>query len=494
MGSKTELKLLINSRYPLIYIETWEEQRVEELLQQVATELEVMFFIWTVTTGLIHAGTDQPIYDTADPMQALGNIGAMRTDGIYLLKDFHRYLEQDPVLRKLRDIAVLFREHKRSIVISAPVMNIPLELQKDVASFQLSLPDRSLLRSLARQTFQQLSREHRVKQELDDAGLDALAGNLSGLTLAEAQRVVTRAVLERMRIDAKLIEDVTQAKREIIRREGVLEFFEKPAGFTSVGGLACLKEWLEKRRGASTPEAAKFGLDPPKGILIMGVQGCGKSLCAKAVAKEWALSLLKLDAGTLYDKFIGESEKKLRQSLRLAESLAPVVLWIDEIEKGFAATTSGADVDAGLSQRILATFLSWLQEKKSPVFVVATSNNVSALPPELLRKGRFDEIFFVDLPREEERREIFRIHLQQRARDPEQFDLDSLAAATECFSGAEIEQAIVAALYSAFSAKQQLTTELILAEVKKTYPLAVTRREDVEALRDWARGRTVPAA
>jgi SpoVK/Ycf46/Vps4 family AAA+-type ATPase len=254
-----------------------------------------------------------------------------------------------------------------------------------------------------------------------------------------------------------------------------------------------LKEWLRKRRGALSAEGQKFGLEPPKGVLITGVQGCGKSLCAKAVAGEWNLQLARFDAGSLYDKFIGESEKRLRKSLEIAEKLAPLVLWIDEMEKGFAASGSSADVDAGLTQRILATFLTWLQDRKPGVFLVATSNNINALPPELLRKGRFDEIFFVDLPDADARAELFKIHLKKRGRDPAGFDLAAVASASEGFSGAEVEQAIVSALYTAFSKQAQLSTEILVAECHATRPLSVTRREEVDRLRDWARERAVPA-
>ncbi len=287
--------------------------------------------------------------------------------------------------------------------------------------------------------------------------------------------------------------EVLEAKRGALRQEGVLEYISVDASFADVAGLARLKEWLRKRRDALTQEGQKFGLEPPKGILITGVQGCGKSLAAKAVAGEWGLELAKLDAGALYDKYVGESEKRLRRALEVAGKLAPVVLWIDEIEKGFAATGASADVDAGLSQRILATFLTWLQDRQSGVFVTATSNNLNILPPELLRKGRFDEIFFVDLPGAEARDELLRIHLNKRGRDPGAFDLKALSAASDGFSGAEIEQAIVAGLYTAFSKKDQLSTEILLGEMQGTRPISVTRQEDITALRAWARSRAVAA-
>jgi SpoVK/Ycf46/Vps4 family AAA+-type ATPase len=272
-----------------------------------------------------------------------------------------------------------------------------------------------------------------------------------------------------------------------------LEFLKVEGGLDSIGGLARLKGWLASRRGALTPEAARYGLEPPKGILILGVQGCGKSLCAKAVAREWGMQLLKFDCSTLFDKYVGESERNLRKSLQVAEAVAPSVLWIDEIEKMFPQAALHAEADAGLSARIFGSFLTWLQEKQAPVFVVATSNDVSSLPPELLRKGRFDEIFFVDLPDLEARKTIFAIHLKGHKPGPEGFDIDALAQAAEGFSGAEIQQAVASALYAAFAKKTGLTTEMILKEIHSTFPLSVTMREKVEALREWARDRTVPA-
>jgi SpoVK/Ycf46/Vps4 family AAA+-type ATPase len=267
----------------------------------------------------------------------------------------------------------------------------------------------------------------------------------------------------------------------------------RDASFADVAGLKRLRDWIAKRKSALTPEGRRFGLEPPKGILITGVQGCGKSLAARSVAGEWGYEMARLDAGVLYDKFIGESEKKLQKALELAQKLAPMVLWIDEIEKAFASAGSSGDADAGLSQRLLATLLTWMQDRESGVFLAATSNNISALPPEMLRKGRFDEIFFVDLPGAEVRAALFSLHLKKRARDPATFDLAKLASASEDFSGAEIEQAIVAGLYTAFSQKQKLTTEILIGEIRGTQPLSVTRAEDIQAIRDWAKTRAVSA-
>src|SRR5712692_7154323 len=320
-----------------------------------------------------------------------------------------------------------------------------------------------------------------------------VAQNLVGLAEEEAMRTLRMCILGRGRADAGLLDAVLDAKRQARRTDGLIETIRRDASFGDIAGLKRLREWIAKRKSALTPEGQRFGLVPPKGVLITGVQGCGKSLAARAVAGEWGFELARLDAGALYDKFVGESEKRLHKALELAQKLAPMVLWIDEIEKAFASAGSSGDADAGLSQRLLATLLTWMQDRKSGVFLAATSNNIMVLPPEMLRKGRFDEIFFVDLPDAETRAALFALHLKKRGRDVAGFDLQKLAAGCEGFSGAEIEQVIVAGLYTAFAQKQQLTTDILLAEIRSTQPLSVTRAEEVEAIRRWAKTRAAPA-
>jgi SpoVK/Ycf46/Vps4 family AAA+-type ATPase len=490
--ARKELALLVNSQYPIIYLETWEEIRATEILGFVAQDLLVPFYIWTITGGLLRAG-GAPIYNTQEPIQVLAEISGMEGDALFLLKDFHKHLDDTVIVRKLRDLTQLFRRARRSIIISAPVVNLPIELEKDTARFSLGMPDDPELNQLVVATVRDLLEKYRIQNQLTPEQLPEVVRGLRGLTRDEARRVLTQAILETSRFDLGTLDHLREAKSNLIKDQGVLEFLEPQAGLDSVGGLARLKAWLAKRRGALSPEAARFGLEPPKGILVTGVQGCGKSLCAKAVAREWNMQLLKFDCSNLFEKYIGESEKNLRRSLHVAEAVAPAVLWIDEIEKMFPRVGLTAEADGGLSVRIFGSFLTWMQEKKAPVFVVATSNDISALPPELLRKGRFDEIFFVDLPELEERKTIFTIHLTRRKQDPAKFDLARLAAAAEGFSGAEIEQAVTSALYSAFSQKASLSTELILKEVQSTYPLSVTMKERVAGLRDWARQRAVPA-
>lgn len=489
-----ELLLLINSRHPIITVETSEESRVEALLAEISIQLSVPFFVWSITTGLVRRGNDQAMYETEDPERVLAAIAQMRGDAIFLLRDMARYFSNDKILRRMRELAASFREVRRSIIISAPVMDTPRELQDDVVTFHLALPDAPLLLRVTQATIAEFGANARFKITLPPEGTRRLAESLAGLTLDEARRTLAKCLIARNRCDEQTIAEVLEAKRAALRQEGVLEYLQAAESFSELAGMNRLKEWLRKRKGAMTPEGRAFGLEPPKGILITGVQGCGKSLCAKCVAGEWGLQLARLDAGALYDKFIGESEKRLRKALEIAEQLAPMILWVDEIEKGFAASGASADVDAGLTQRILATLLTWLQDRQGGVFLVATSNNLSQLPPELLRKGRFDEIFFVDLPGSEARAELFRIHLKKRGRDTAQFDLFQLSDSSEGFSGAEIEQSIVSGLYSAFSAQAPLSTEILLKELASTRPLSVTRREDIERLRAWAAERAVPAS
>jgi ATP-dependent 26S proteasome regulatory subunit len=487
-----ELRLLVNSRHPLITVETPEEERLEQMLLEVAAELGVQLYEWSVTAGLAkYRGA--AIYNTEQPEQALANIPLIQGDAIFLLKDFARYCDNDRICRRLRDLAEKFRTARRAIVISAASLQLPAELASEAASFQLSLPTPDELLPAVKGVLAEVSREQRVPVALDLAGMGQIARNLAGLSEEDAMRTLRMCVLSRGRADAGLLDDVLDAKRQALRSDGLIETVRHDASFADVAGLKRLREWIAKRKSALTPEGQRFGLVPPKGILITGVQGCGKSLAARAVAGEWEFELARLDAGALYDKFVGESEKNLHKALEVAQKLAPVVLWIDEIEKAFASAGSSGDADAGLSQRLLATLLTWMQDREPGVFLAATSNNITVLPAEMMRKGRFDEIFFVDLPTAEIRAALFELHLKKRGRDATTFNLAKLATASEGFSGAEIEQAIIAGLYTAFAQKQQLTTDILLAEILSTRPLSVTRAEEVESIRQWAKTRAAPA-
>ncbi len=491
-AQREKLCLLINSRNPIITVETSEEQRFLELLGAVCQELAVPLYIWSVTEGLGKAGGNS-LYDSDQPEQALANIATIQGDAIFLLKDFSRYCDNDRISRRLRDLADGFRAARRCMVLLAASIQLPAEVAADAAPFQLGLPSTEELLAGVRFVLADISRERPMLVALDVGGMGQLAKNLAGLPVEEAQHVLRKCILARGKVDAGLLEDVLEAKREALHTDGVLESVKREASFNDVAGLQHLRDWIAKRKSALTPEGQRFGLEPPKGVLITGVQGCGKSLAARAVAGEWGYELARLDVGALYDKFVGESEKHLKRALELAQKLAPVVLWIDEIEKAFASAGTSGDADAGLSQRLLATLLTWMQDREGGVFLAATSNNITILPPEMLRKGRFDEIFFVDLPNAAVRAVLFTLHLKKRGRDATAFDVNKLAAATEGFSGAEIEQAIVAGLYTAFNRKQQLSTDVLLEEVHGTQPLSVTRSEEVTAVREWAKKRAVPA-
>ena len=487
-----ELRLLINSRHPIITVETPEEERLEALLMDVATELGVPLYEWSVTTGLAKAH-GAPLYNSDSPEQAVANIALIQSDAIFLLKDFARYCDNDKICRRLRDLAEKFRAVRRSMVLTAAKMELPADLEGDAMPFQLGLPEAEDLLSGVMQVLADLNREQRIPISLDPAAMRQLAQNLVGLPEEEALRALRKSVLARGKADRDLVDAVLETKREALKTEGLIETVRRDASFVDVAGLRHLRDWIAKRKNALTPEGRRFGLVPPKGVLITGVQGCGKSLAARAVAGEWGFELARLDAGALYDKYVGESERRLHKALELAQKLAPLVLWVDEIEKAFASAGSSGDADAGLSQRLLATLLTWMQDRESGVFLTATSNNIAVLPPEMLRKGRFDEIFFVDLPNGEAREALFALHLKKRGRDAAGFDLAKLSGASAGFSGAEIEQVIVAALYTAFNAKQQLNTEILLAEIQATQPLSVTRAEEVQSIREWAKTRAVPA-
>ena len=487
-----ELRLLINSRNPIITIETTEEDRLKDLLLTIATELDVPLYTWSAIAGLAKLN-GAPIYGTDQPEQALANIAQIGGDAIFLLKDFARYCDNDRISRRMRDLAGTFHVVRRSLVLTAAAMKLPPELESESAPFQFGLPDADELLHGVRKVLADANREEGIHVALDAASIAQLAHNLVGLPEEEAIRTLRKCVLKRGNADNGLLDAVLDAKREALHLEGPLESVRRDTSFTDVAGLKRLREWVAKRRSALSPEGRRFGLVSPKGVLISGVQGCGKSLAARAVAGEWGVELARLDVGGLYDKYVGESEKRLHKALELAEKLAPIVLWIDEIEKAFASAGTSGESDAGLSQRLLATFLTWMQDREGDVFLAATSNNITILPPEMTRKGRFDEIFFVDLPSAEVRGELFTLHLKKRGRDAAEFDVASLAAACGGFSGAEIEQAIVAGLYTAFDRKQQLTTAILLEEIRGTQPLSVTRAEEIQAIREWAKSRAVPA-
>jgi len=419
----------------------------------------------------------------------------MTLEAVFLLKDFHRHMESAVVVRRLRDVGQKFSTNRRTLILTAPSISMPPELESLVEYVDLPLPDPQRLRQIVEETFKRLSKAHTLQLKLDGSGVDAMAANLRGLTEEEAERAISQTLVARYALCPETITDVLEAKKELLRHSGMLEFIDTFENMASVGGLDNLKRWLAQRRGAWEDAAREFGLEPPRGVIILGVQGCGKSMCARAIAGEWKLPLVKFDTAAVYDKYIGETQKRIQKVFQVAEGLAPCVLWIDELEKVLAGSGPySASVDAGVSSRILAAFLGWMQERKAPVFVAATCNNVTALPPELIRKGRFDELFFLDLPNQSERKQIFAIQLNRRKRNPSEFDLDRIAAAAKGYSGAEIDAAVQTALYAAYSSKQPLSVQALLDALKGTVPLSTTRAEDIQALREWARTRAVPAS
>lgn len=445
--------------------------------------------------GTTAAGAQTAIYNTKEPAQALANMASMTLEAVFILKDFHRHMDDPVVVRRLREVAQKFSTARQSVVITGPSITVPPEISGLVEFLELPLPDRQRLRQVIDEVFSQVSKTRTVQRRVDVNVLNAIADNLRGLTEDEAERALTQAIVTRYALCPEIVTDVLEAKKDLLRRTGLLDIIDVSDDMSGIGGLENLKTWLRQRRGAWEPEAREFGLEPPRGVIILGVQGCGKSLCARAVAGEWKLPLLKFQTAAVFDKFLGETEKRIQKLFQVAEQLAPAVLWIDELEKVFAGTgTEAAGSDAGTSSRMLGAFLSWMQDRKAPVFIAATSNDVTALPPELIRKGRFDELFFVDLPNAAERRAIFTIQLTRRKRNPADFDLERLVAASQGYSGAEIDCAIQTAMYAAFSEKKPLSTDLVLQALAASVPLSTTRGEDIASLRAWATNRAVPAS
>lgn len=485
-----DLKTLILSFHPVIVIDTVEEDRVERLLDQVAEEMGIAVFEWSITHGLTRRGMDRMIHGTDQPLGVVRHLEGLTITAIYHLKDFAPHLTNSAVARKFREVAQMFSNNHSAIVLSGSPIELPNELAQEAVWFDLRLPAKDELRATIQPVMRSLALRKSVALHLSDGDLDRLLEAMSGMTLNQARQAIAYAGLIDGQLGPEDIAQIVERKAQVVRDGGLLEFFPVEDNLHELGGFATLKEWLARARVGFSEEARTLNLEPPRGILIVGVQGCGKSLAAKAIAREWQLPLLKLDAGRLYDKYIGESEKNFRRAVALAESMAPTVLWIDEIEKAMP-TTGSSDQDGGLSRRLFAGFLTWLQEKQEAVFVVATANDLTHTPPELLRKGRFDEIFFVDLPDPGERRTIFEIHLRLRKQNLAAFDADALVDATQGFSGAEIEQVVIGALYRALYRKRALDTDLLLEEIGSTVPLSVSRREDIEALRHLAKGRFV---
>ncbi|MBV6491485.1 MAG: ATP-dependent zinc metalloprotease FtsH [Fimbriimonadaceae bacterium] len=495
MDSVREIEILIRAKYPILYVTTWEERRLETALQGVCSELKRKLHTWSVTQGM-----RPPVNRTSGPpnpttlpgeLEALALVHEAPEGSVFALRDFHPYMKDYRVVRLLRDLAHRLRGRATTLILIGPVLSLPVELEKDVTVVEFGLPNAQQISDCLDSVVAAVKDDPKVQSKLTKADRELIVKSAQGLTLDEIENVFARSFVEKRKFD---VEVVLEEKKQIVRKSGLLEYYPAEHTLKDVGGMEYLKQWLEVRRKSFTEKAKAFGIPVPKGILILGVQGCGKSLLAKAVAAHWSLPMLKMDVGRIFGSLVGQSEENMRRAIRIAESVAPCILWMDEMEKGFSGMAGSGVSDSGTTARVFSTFLTWMQEKTRPVFLISTANDVTKLPPEMLRKGRFDEIFFVDLPDAEERRQIFQIHLKKRKRDPAQFDLSKLAENTRGYSGAEIEQVVVGALHLAFADDRELTMADLVTEAKSIVPLSVMMREDIEELRTWAALRTRPAS
>lgn len=491
---RQDLEIILRSRTPLIVMETPDERRVLRMLQTIgmrsSTADYMPLFRWTVTDGLQRMDIDlAPQLMNSEPADVLKHIRAVSKPGIYVLLDFHPFLDEPVHVRLIKDICINYSDVPRQLILISHKIELPRELEGFSARVDMALPGEAERKAIIESLAKEYSAENSgAPVQVDRKAYELLVRNLAGLTYADTERLARNAIQVDGAITRSDLPGVMQAKYELLNRGGALQFEYDTARFSDVGGLERLKTWLSHRRSAFRRETDAAHLDPPKGILLTGVQGCGKSLAAKATAGIFGAPLLRLDFAALYDKYHGETERKLRESLKTADVMSPCVLWIDEIEKGIA----GRGGETGTTQRVLGTFLTWMAERESPVFVVATANDISELPPELVRKGRFDEIFFVDLPDADVRATILAIHLAKRGQKLGDFDVESLADVMQGFSGAEIEQAVVSALYAAHAMSQPLASVHIRHEIEQTKPLSVVMSERIASLRAWASERTVP--
>ncbi len=489
MSEADDLRILVESRNPIIIIESIEEQGVIEGFKRLVGKAYKALFVWSITAGLRRVDINlDPQRFNDDPLKMLEHIRLTEHPGIYLLHDLHPYLSDPKVVRALKEIAQQFDTLRHTLVLISHKVTLPAEIAHFARTFPWVTPSRNEVLQIVNEIAVEWMKANGKKVTSSQPLIDRLVNNMHGLTRTQIKRLATGAIYDDGAISESDLQEVMKAKFELLDTRSVLQFEYNTASYADIGGQSRLKHWLQLRKKVFLGEADLPTLPPPKGIMLLGVQGCGKSLAAKAVAGVFGVPLLRLDFGSLYDKYHGESEKNLRDVLRTAGLMGPCVLWLDEIEKGLSVS----DLDEGTSKRILATLLTWMAERKQKVFMVATSNDIEALPPELVRKGRLDEIFFVDLPKSEIREQIFKIHLANHKYDPTKFDLKALVEKTEGFSGAEIEQAIVSGIYAAVGHDKPLDEMILLNEVKNTYPLSVTMGEPIAALREWAQDRAVP--
>ncbi len=488
-----ELEILIRARYPLILIHTYEEGRAEKIVAQIAASRNKKLYCWSVTRGIYPYGqsiqSKKIDSQTLDPIVALNNVIEFVEPAIFIFKDLHPFLNDASVVRKLRELSDYLKSSFKTLILISPLMKIPPELEKEITVVELGLPDLMELDELLTQIIKEVNEKTKIKIHLSAEQKEKILKSALGLSLNEAENVFAKTLVMGGKLEENDIPIILSEKEQIIKKSGLLEYFSSLENFENIGGLDILKSWLKKRSLAFSEKAKDFGLPSPKGVLLIGVQGCGKSLCAKALSSFWKVPLLRLDLGKVFSSLVGSSEENIRKAIEISESVAPAILWIDEIEKAFSGTQSSSFSDAGTTARVFGSFITWLQEKTTPVFVLATANDISQLPPELLRKGRFDEIFFIDLPDFNERQEIFKIHIKKRKREPQKYDIKFLSTITEGFSGAEIEEVIISALYDVFEKGEDLTTEAIEKAIRETYPLSKTMAEEIESLRNWAQTR-----
>ncbi len=516
-----ELDVLIRARYPVLYIVSWEEPRVIRTLRQIARQHEKEIFCWSITEGWTTADGRQPVrlsdaasstrrasatrktrsatveidqaLEALDLIEQWGESPERSRGAIFVLKDFDPYITAPTIERRLRDLSLsLPYSSYKTIVITSPVLKVPSHLEKDITVIDYELPEYRELEAILDRIIGSVKQGEGSAVDMDAEGKEAFVKAALGLTSAEAENVFAKALVMDGKLERLDVDVVLSEKKQVVRKSGTLEYYESDARFANIGGLSALKDWLRKRKTSFSEKARAFGLPEPRGVLLIGVQGCGKSLAAKAVGALWELPLLRFDVGSIFGRYVGESEGNMRKALAVAEAVAPCVLWIDELEKGFSGMSGGED--SGTSARVLSYFLTWLQERKKPVFVIATANDVTKLPPELLRKGRLDEIFFIDLPSRKERTEIFNIHLRIRNREPEKFNIDQLVTESIGFSGSEIEQAVIGSLYDAFDADRDINTEDITGVLQVTVPISRTMDHKIRELREWADERARPAS
>jgi hypothetical protein len=484
-----DLAAIIRSRTPLIAVESNEEPQVVQLVRQIGKQFQLKAYRWTITEGLqAFDPADQPAKSVMESQEILAYIKTSSDNSLFVLLDFSPYLQNALHIRFLKDIALAYPHHYSTVVLVGTTLNVPEDLRQYTASFRLPLPSQEELRRIVYDVAADWGAEHGHQEvQTTNKAIELLVRNLAGLTTTDARRLAMKAINDNGVISESDFPAVMRAKYELLGHDSLLSFELETAKFAEIGGMQRLRAWLEVRKSFFR-DSAPAHLDPPRGVLLLGVQGCGKSLAAKAAAGIYGVPLLRLDFSVLYSKYYGETERNLTKALETAETMSPCVLWLDEIEKGLAT----GDEDDGLSRRVLGILLTWMAEHRGSVFTVATANDILRLPPEMVRKGRFDEVFFVDLPSKQNRRDILEIHLRKRHLDPARFDLDALMKATDGFSGSEIEQAIVSSMYTAHSKSHEVSQADLLEEIQQTRPLSVLMAEKVAEIREWASTRTVP--